>query len=105
MSHRSFLGMLTYYLRFLPHLATILQPLHQLLKKGQVFLWGNNQERAFNEAKELLQKAQMMTDYDVHTPLLLTCDASSYEVDAILSHQIEDGEHLIAFHSRAMAPA
>jgi len=34
---KSFLAMLTFYLRFLPHLATILQSLHQLLKKGQVF--------------------------------------------------------------------
>ena len=73
---KSFLGMLT-YLRFLPNLAMILQPLYQLLKKGDVFRWGTDQERAFNMAKELLRKAQILTHHDVNKPLLI-CDASSY---------------------------
>ena len=42
----------------LPNLAMILQLLHQLLKKGDVFRWGTDQELAFNMAKELLRKAQ-----------------------------------------------
>jgi len=102
---KSFLSMLTFYLLFLPYLVTTFQSLHQLLTKGQVFQWGNNQERAVNEAKELLWKAPVLTHYDMHKPLLLTCDASSYGVGAILAHQIEDGEHPIVFRSRTMAPA
>ena len=100
---KSFMGMLIFCLRFLPHLTTILQPLHQLLKKGQVFRPGNNQERAFNEAKELLQKSPVQTNYDVYKPILLTSDSSSYGVGAVVAHQIGDGEHPIAFHSRTMA--
>ena len=96
--------MLTFYPCFLPHLATILQSLPQLLKKGQIFRWSNNQEWTFNEAMELRWKAPVLTHYDVHKPLLLTCDASSYGVGALLAHQIEDWEHLIAFHFRTMAP-
>ena len=43
---KSFLDMLTFYLRFLPNLATTLQPLYQLLKKGHVFRWGTDQKRS-----------------------------------------------------------
>ena len=100
---KSFLGMLT-YLRLLPNLATTLQPLHQLLKKGHVFRWGTDQERTFNMAKELLRKAPVLT-HDVNKPFLLTCDASSYSVGAILAHQAEDNEQPVAFHSRTMATA
>jgi len=34
---RAFLGMLNYYHRFLPDVATILKPLHQLLRKGSTW--------------------------------------------------------------------
>ena len=74
---KSFLCMLTFYRRFLPNLATILQPLHQLLKKGQVFRWVIDHERAFDMAKELLRKPPVP----------------------------EDKEQSVAFHSITMAPA
>ncbi|XP_014667918.1 PREDICTED: uncharacterized protein K02A2.6-like [Priapulus caudatus] len=102
---RAFLGMLTFYLRFLPHLASTLEPLHRLLKKGYVFSWGTDQDRAFNVAKELLRKAPVLTHYDVHKPLLLTCDASAYGVGAVLAHEIDGDEHPVCYHSRTLQPA
>ena len=79
----------------------------RFMKKGHVFRWGNNQERAFSEAKEILRKIQIpvLSNDDVHKPLILTCDDSSYGVGAVLAHQIEDGKQPIAFHSRTMTPA
>ena len=62
------------HLRFLPNLATIRQPFHQLLKKGHVFRWGTAQERAFNMTKALIGKAPVLTHYDVNKPFLLTCN-------------------------------
>ena len=56
-------------------------------------------------AKKLPRKAEVLTRYDVNKPFLLTCDASSYSIDAILAHQTEDKEQPVAFHSRTMAPA
>lgn len=34
---RRFLGLLNYYGKFIPHLATQLQPLHELLKEGNTW--------------------------------------------------------------------
>ena len=42
-----FNGMVNQLAKFLPNLATINEPLRQLLKKGQQWLWDQPQERAF----------------------------------------------------------
>ena len=41
---KSFLGLLNYYGKFLPHLSSTLAPLYKLLSKGQVWHWGREQE-------------------------------------------------------------
>ena len=56
-------------------------------------------------AKELLRKAPVLTHYDVNKPILLTCDALSYGVGAVLAHQTEDKEQPVVFQSRTMALA
>ena len=50
---KSFLGLLNYYHKFLPNLATILAPLHQLLQKDAVWKWTQKQEDSFMKAKSL----------------------------------------------------
>ena len=51
---RSYLGMLNYYQNYLPDLATKTESLHQLLRKGSVWVWGKEQLISFNETKEFL---------------------------------------------------
>jgi len=55
---RAFLGMLNYYHRFLPDVATILEPLRQLLRKGSTWQWRKELQKAFAKFKELLQSAE-----------------------------------------------
>ena len=43
----SFLGMLNYYGKFLPNLATLLRPLYDLLMLSKMWSWGKSQEQAF----------------------------------------------------------
>ena len=46
---RSFLGLVNYYHKFLPDLATMLAPLYALLqKKISCMTWGKSQDDAFN---------------------------------------------------------
>ena len=51
---RSFLGMVNYYNNYLRDLATICEPLHRLMRKGIVWKWSNNCQKAFDKIKQSL---------------------------------------------------
>ena len=51
---RRFLGMLSYYRRFIRNFAKIAQPLHDLMCKGATFEWSTGCEEAFKLLKERL---------------------------------------------------
>ncbi len=103
---KSYLGMLNFYHRYLPDLATMLAPLHELLRKEVKWYWGDAQESAFNESKQLLQSAEVLVHYTADRELVLACDASPYGVGAVLSHVMDDGsERPIAFASRTLNTA
>lgn len=50
---RSFLGMLTFYARFLRNMSTVLSPLYQLMEKRARWEWLEPQQAAFEKAKEI----------------------------------------------------
>ena len=103
---RSFLGMLTYYSKFLPKLATVLSPQYLLLQKNKPWSWSGEQASAFIQAKKLLTSAEVLVHFDPKKKLLLACDASPYGVAAVLSHVMEDGlDRPIAYASRTLSPA
>ena len=47
---KSYLGMLSYYNKFLPNLSSVLHPLHQLLRKDTPWRWESAQSEAFNKS-------------------------------------------------------
>ena len=103
---RSFLGMVQYYSRFLPNLATELSPLHHLLKDRTPWMWTSECQEAFMNVKDLLSSARVLTHYDSRRPVRLECDASSAGVGAVLSHVMPDGSHRpVAFASRTLTAA
>ncbi|XP_056132822.1 uncharacterized protein K02A2.6-like, partial [Lampris incognitus] len=103
---RSLLGMINYYGRFIPDLATNLQPLNALLHKGKKWQWTTACEAAFRKVKELMVSQKVLTHYNPELPLHLACDASPYGVGAVLSHVIPDGvEKPITYATRTLSKA
>ena len=103
---KSFLGLVNYYSKFLPHLANTLAPLYALLTKHQQWCWGAEQEEAFKMAKSQLASDVVLAHFDPQQRLAVACDASPYGVGAVLSHLYNDGsERPIAYASRSLAPA
>lgn len=100
---QAFLGLYNFYERFIPHKATMLEPLHRLLDKTQTWNWTETEQVAFDKAKGLLSFDLTLVHYDLNKPLVLTCDSSEYGVGAVLSHVLEDGlERPIAMGSRTL---
>ena len=100
---KSYLGMLTYYSKFLPNLSTLLNPLYKLLRKDVIWAWGAAQAKPFAASKDLLTSKKCLTHFDSSLELTLACDASAYGLGAVLSHRMADGtERPIAYSSRTL---
>ena len=78
---KSYVGLLTYYARFLPNLATTLAPLYKLLRSGVKWTWTMTEQRAFQNSKKLLLSSQVSVHYDPSLEVILACDASSYGLE------------------------
>ena len=103
---KSYLGLLTYYGKFMPSLSTHLAPLYHLLKSNVKWKWSADQERAFLKSKELLTSSDVLVHFDPSLPIVLACDASQYGIGAVLAHKMPDGsERPVGFVSRTLNDA
>lgn len=103
---KAYLGLLNFYNKFLPNLSTLLAPMHKLLRKDELWSWGPEQKKAFQQSKELLQSSSVLVHYDEKKELILCCDTSPYGVGAVLAHCMSDGaEKPIGFASRTLSAA
>ena len=104
---RKFLGLVNFYHRFIPNGATILQPLHSLLKRtkrpSDTLEWTNNTSAAFHKVKDALADALLL----IHptAPTSVMTDASDVAVGAVLQQYINGQWCPLAFFSRALKPA
>ena len=103
---KSYLGLLSYYSKFLPKLSTVLAPLYRLLRKDTHWRWMAAEEKAFDLSKELLTSSRLLVHFDPSLPLILACDASDYGVGAVLAHRMPNGEERpIGYASRSLSKA
>ena len=61
---RSFSGLVNYYHKFLPNLATTLNPLNRLLEQGKPWRWTTECEVAFVSVRKLVTSDMVLTHYD-----------------------------------------
>ena len=102
---RSFLGLASYYRRFIPAFARVATPLHGLTKKDVEFVWDSACQSAFEELKDLLTKAPVLVYPNFNVPFILETDASGRGLGAVLAQQQEDGSiRPIAYASRTLQP-
>lgn len=102
---RSFLGLCSYYRRFVADFSQIAEPLHKLLKKNIKFIWTNDCENAFQQLKSSLCKAPVLRFPDYRKTFLIQTDASQFGLGAILAQVHADGEHPVSFASRTLSKA
>ena len=99
---RSFLGLCSYYRRFIKDFAEVVVPLVNLTRKRVHFRWDARCEKAFNQIKEALTQAPILAYPISDATFILDTDASSHSVGAVLS-QIQHGEEkVIAYASRTL---
>jgi len=102
---RQFLGMASWYRRFVPNFSTIAAPLTRLTRKNARFIWANEEKEAFERLKETLTTAPVLACPDFNRLFILQTDASAYGLGAVLTQNLEHGERVIAYASRTLNQA
>ena len=102
---RRFLGMVSWYRRFITHFSDITTPLTKLLQKKRKWSWGPEEEMAFNTLRQQLAAAPVLTCPDFTRPFTLQTDASQDGLGVVLTQEDEEGERVIAYPSRTLNQA
>jgi hypothetical protein len=97
---RSFLGLASYYRRFIPDFSLIAKPMTELLKKQAKFVWGQKCEDAFHTLRQHLTTAPVLAQPDNSKPFDVYCDASGTGLGCVLMQD----NRVIAYASRALMP-
>ena len=99
---RSFVGFCSYYRRFVKDFAGIAKPLHELTKKHQRFYWNENCQRSFEDLKNKLIGAPILSHPNYDRLFVLDTDASNNSIAAVLSNLDSNTENPLAFASRVL---
>lgn len=70
-----FLGLCSYYRRFISNFARVGKPLHDLTKAGILFQWGEEAERSFEALKTGLKEAAQLAHPVYSKPFEIHPDA------------------------------
>jgi len=82
---RSFLGLTSYYTRFVPTFAEIAAPLHALTMKSKKFEWTTQCDHAFTKLKYALISSPILAMPIDNDPFLLDTDACDVSIGSVLS--------------------
>ena len=115
---RSFLGLASYYRKFIPNLSKMASPLHELLggpkrRRGKSkfspppvappWVWSKRHSEAFQQIKDHLVSPPVLQYADFSKPFILHTDASTQGLGAALYQLDEEGrERVIAYGSRTL---
>ncbi|GKE67275.1 putative reverse transcriptase domain-containing protein, partial [Tanacetum coccineum] len=95
-----FLGLAGYYRRFIEGFSKITKPLTKLTQKNKNYIWGEEQESAFQLLKQKLYKAPILALPEGNDDFVVYCDASLQGLGAVLMQR----EKVIAYASRQLKP-
>ena len=82
---RSFVGMMNFVSIFCPELQKLLKPTYDLTRKGRQFIWGEDQQKAFDKIKCRLQRPPVLHLPDRHGQFHLYSDTSKFATGSALN--------------------
>ena len=96
-------GMVNQLGKFSPNIDKLSKPLLELLSAKKTWLWTPAQDKAFtNLKKELLTTPNILTLYDPNADTIVSADASSHGVGAVLLQKVQGQWHPVAYTSHSM---
>lgn len=103
---RQFLGKINFYRKFIPNSASLLEPLHSLLRQNSSFRWSSDCQASFDKVRNFLVSAPILAIFDRTRPVIIYTDASGIGIGAVLKQRQDDGsEKPVAYFSRKLSEA
>ena len=99
---RKFIGMCSWYRKFIRDFATICEPLNSLTRKDVPYIWSEECEEAFKTLKEKLTSSPILSRPKFDEQFILETDASQTGLGAVLLQRYDNSEKVIAYASRAL---
>ena len=102
----SFLGLASFFRRYVRHFAEVAAPLFKLTQKDVLFAWSPEAQSAFDQLKSALTTAPVMAFPqfgDDAGEFTLDCDASDEGVGAVLLQRQGGVDKVIAYGSRRLS--
>jgi len=105
MDVQAFLGFMNFYHRFIQDFSTKAQPLFDLMRSEQVWMWSEREQAAFEDLKTTVTTASVLMSSQDSKPFQIEADSSDFATGAVLSQQLTmDGKwHPIAFYSKSLS--
>lgn len=97
---RQFLGLISYFRKFIKDCAVLSSPLSNLLKKETPWSWNQHQENAFQILKSSLTSDNILFIFDPNKESVLYTDACRDGIAGILMQVTDQGEKPVHFYSR-----
>ena len=102
---RAFVALASYYRRHIKGFADLARPLHELTQKGRPFLWTEKQQLAFEQLKDCLTNAPVLSSPTDEGKYWLDTDMSNAALGAVLQQEQNGELKVIAYASRVLSPA
>lgn len=102
---RQFLGLASYFRKFVRGFATVARPLTRLTKKDVPWSWGVDQEKAMQTLKEILISEPILTIFSPDRETQLHTDASKVGLGAVLLQCVNGELKVVAYASRQTSQA
>ena len=104
--NRAFQGFANFYRCFIPNFSKIARPLNDLLKTRVKWHWGKEQQKVFEEIKQLIMSELVLRQPNQTKPFKVEVDASNYGMGTVLMQRDEKNIlHPVAFFSKSMNEA
>ncbi|GKA69456.1 putative reverse transcriptase domain-containing protein [Tanacetum coccineum] len=90
---RSLLGLAGYYHRFIKNFSKLAKPLTILTQKHKEYVWGEEQDRAFQTLKDKLCNTHVLALLDGPKDFIVYCDASGLGLELFNDYDCEIRYH------------
>jgi hypothetical protein len=101
---QSLLGKINFVRRFISNLSQKVLPFSPLLriKKDQKFVWGDKQQRAFDEIKEYMKEPPVLVPPQLNKPFKFYVAADTQTIRSALIQEFEGKERVVAYLIRKL---